>query len=43
MLLGDRLEIELLQESSEVLFQVFSEARRGAELLCPKALGHREH
>jgi len=35
--------IELLRESPKVLFQVLSEARQAADLICPEASGQLEH
>ena len=34
--------IELLKESPKVLFQVLSEARQAADLICPEASGQLE-
>jgi antirestriction protein ArdC len=35
--------IELLKESPKVLFQVLSEARQAADLICPEVPGQGEH
>lgn len=35
--------VELLKESPRVLFQVLSEARQAADLICPEVPGQLEH